>query len=275
VPGQGFVPVTDPRALGVTSGFPFGASNFGFQGNGANVPFIWGTYPLTSQPAVVYQGVPQPNNGPAVARGFGGRGTFPRRRKIVVMDRQPTAAEAGVPIPGVNTAGVRGDQDRDIASARSETRQDLETARDTTYDRMTDTERTTTTRTVHQPSMSRQQVQLARQTEDIMLDRPMSSGEMVKWVKGGCQVKVKVGDEYRTEFYPVDEVFFFRANGDMASAQTHSTMLRPGQDVLVPSPEEQQEPRQSVAGSREEYQGKIRSNVGGSRQNYRSRRPAK
>ena len=63
----------------------------------------------------------------------------------------------------------------------------------------------------------------------------------------GAQVRFRAGNQVTTQRFPMEEVYFFKAGGLMATAATDPDLVGVGSQVLIPEP-----PRQSVAGSREE-----------------------
>lgn len=154
--------------------------------------------------------------------------------------------------------------------------------------------------------MTRQQVTLVNRTQEIMADRPMTEGEVMAIGATGVQVKVRVDGEYRTQRYPVNEVFFFKESGEIATAAILPSYVHLGDRVLVAVPAEprpasvakypatpgevredgsilvtpppsvatSETVQEKVAGSRQTYSsGTVKQKVAGSRQTTR-RRPA-
>ena len=125
------------------------------------------------------------------------------------------------------------------------------------------------------------QVKLAGWLGDVMEDRPLREGKVISMGASGAQVRFTASGEVRTERFPVEEIFFFKKNGELATAATDPSMLHTGSRVLIPQPMVQRPDsvtqqgdgniRSSVAGSRQE------ARVMGSRQSTRSssRRPAR
>jgi len=132
-----------------------------------------------------------------------------------------------------------------------------------------------------------EQIRLARRAESIMADRPLVQGRVVRTGATGIEVTFDFDGAYRTEVFPIGQVFFFRDNGEMAAGDTDSSQVVIGSQVLVPLPAS--EPRSAVAGSRQENRTSntyifnggnrrsttVKSKVAGSRQSVRSRRLAK
>jgi hypothetical protein len=92
-----------------------------------------------------------------------------------------------------------------------------------------------------------QQTRLASNLENMMEDRPLREGTITSLGATGAQVRFRAGNQVTTQRFPMEEVYFFKAGGLMATAATDPDLVGVGSQVLIPEP-----PRQSVAGSREE-----------------------
>jgi hypothetical protein len=96
------------------------------------------------------------------------------------------------------------------------------------------------------PSGSSQEVAVLRLLEDLSAGRPMLSGVVVQVLNRQIEVQYQDGGETRTATFPAREVFFFRANDEMANAAIVPGQLSPGHPVLVPQPETAQNPQASA-----------------------------
>jgi hypothetical protein len=98
-----------------------------------------------------------------------------------------------------------------------------------------------------------EQVRLAARAETLMQDRPFREGTVEAIGADQVQVRYSINNQARSERIPEGEVFYFRPNGEMATAARSPMTLRVGDKVLIPTPQDDlaSEPRQAVAGSRE------------------------
>lgn len=132
---------------------------------------------------------------------------------------------------------------------------------------------------------SPEQVRLASYAEDLMEDRPFREGKVSHIGGTRLMVSYKVDGITRETSVPVAQAFFFRKNGEMQTVATAPELVQEGDRILFQEPR-QEEPRQSVAGSREEVRSEesysapststrrsttIRSRVAGQRQTIRRR----
>lgn len=262
--GNGFVGTGGVYAPGyaVTTGpnFPVGLPVVPGAGQFAATPSLRGTTVPTlgvNVPPVVRTGMPltsRTSSGRRVAMG-------PRLSSNV-------AAAAGTQFPTERVAGSR--QETSGSETRDSMNMDVKTA-----------------------SADPQQLKVVERAEDLMENRPLREGQVVRIGATGVTVKYEVNGDYRTERFPVGQVFFFQ-NDKLAALDTAPSALREGDRVMIP--ESVQEPREAVAGSREETTagavstssgtnyGMNSQRVAGSRQTtsrtagsrqVRSRRPAK
>jgi len=113
-----------------------------------------------------------------------------------------------------------------------------------------------TQREILRAPATRDQVALANKLENLMAERPMREGLVLKIATDTVEVSYKCDGESKVETFPAGEVFFFRTSGSLATAATARGGLKVGDRVLVACEEKRaSEPRQSVAGSREESSG--------------------
>jgi len=97
-----------------------------------------------------------------------------------------------------------------------------------------------------------------QQVDNLMrADRPLHEGRVVSVGATGAQVAYGLNNSMRTDSFPVDEVFFFRANGDLVTMAQNPEMVRVGSKVLIAEPRNNT-PQFSVAGSRQSYTGGAR-----------------
>jgi hypothetical protein len=108
---------------------------------------------------------------------------------------------------------------------------------------------------VHTGTRSDDQNRLASEVESLMRDRPLRSGTITGLSGDRMQVEYLVNGETRTATLPMDQVFFFRANGQMTTAAMDTRGAQRADHVLIPEPESI---RQSVAGSRQQTRGTAR-----------------
>lgn len=292
-------------AVDPTTGLPItnGFVNNGFNGfditGGLGTGFYpgyggyYGYGPAYSGPLVDVRGAWMQNNGVGF-RGTGWNGTgiptlglnvrpggvrLPPSRVRVKLTQDPN--------PTRNTPTTR------VAGSRQETRMSMRSESETGE--------------IRGGQVDEKQVKLAGWLGDVMEDRPLREGKVVSLGASGAQVRFTASGEVRTERFPVEEIFFFKKNGELATAATDPSMLRTGSQVLIPQPMVQRPDsvarqgdvnihternttivpdsiRESVAGSRQELgegsvrmKGTVKSRVAGSRQSTRStqRRPAR
>jgi hypothetical protein len=327
VPGVGFVPngTTGAGAFG-TNQFGTGVNQFGVNQFGANQLGNNGFAidPLTGLPITngfVNNGVNGFNGfdvnggfGAGFFPGYGGygpaysgplvdvRGAWGGQGSMVGM-RGTGWNGTGVPTLGMNVAagGVRLHPSR----VRVKLTQDPApvTTRVAGSRQETTTTRTSTSETgeIRGGKTDAQQVKLAGWLTDVMEDRPLREGKIVSMGATGAQVRFTADGEVQTARFPVEEIFFFKRDGALATAASEPSILRTGSQVLIPQPmirrpdsvarqgdvniySESNTIRESVAGSRQELgdggirvNGKtVKSRVAGRRQEARgSRRPAK
>lgn len=103
---------------------------------------------------------------------------------------------------------------------------------------------------VRAPSTDPQQMRVANRLENIMENRPMLSGRLIRTDAQGALVEYEVNGEIREDRFPLDQVFFFHQNGDASTLAVEPRLVAVGGNVLVPQPEAAS-PVQSVAGSRQ------------------------
>lgn len=244
VPGVGFV----PQALGTGTGF-----NTGFN-NGLNNGFVNGIDPTLNN-GFVNGFDPRLNNGfnngfgftPGFSYGYGPTWSGPLvdvrsawGQGSGVGIRGTGYAGTGIPTlgmnvraagpPGVPVGRVRVKMTTDptiqqrVAGARQEAR-------------------------AEQP-VDQEQVRLASKLGNVMEDRPLREGTITSLGATGAQVKVAMNGSTTTARFPMEEVFFFKAGGALATAATDPDLVGIGTKVLVPQPAAA--PREAVAGSRQE-----------------------
>ena len=76
----------------------------------------------------------------------------------------------------------------------------------------------------------------AGRLENLMSERPLISGTVIRVGATGVSVRVEEGRKTRNVRYNQGEVFFFRG-GDLTSSASSPDVLQPGDRVLVPQPE--------------------------------------
>jgi hypothetical protein len=112
----------------------------------------------------------------------------------------------------------------------------------------------TTTAEIRTAPATAHQVRLVRRMEDLMAEHPIREGKVVKTGATGILVRYEVNDQYRTERFLPEQVFFFHSDGTLTTVASEPELVAPGDRVLVPQ-RGTNEPRQAVAGSREELRG--------------------
>jgi len=283
VPGVGFVPMSlaPPTAIsGINPGF--NTFNPGFDiapGYGAGVPYWYG--PLYSGPLVdvrrAWMNVPV-----LMPRGTGWNGTGIPTLGLNVRAPGP----AGQRIPN-SRVRVKLTQEPNLTQRVAGSRQETAT---------TARANATEQGEVRGGEVSAEQVRLTGWLEDVMEERPLREGTITSIGATGALVKFQADGKVQTQRFPMEEVFFFKDEGQLATAATDPGMVGVGTQVLIPEPIE---PREAVAGSRQEStvirEGTIQvapengepgrvepaqpaENVAGSRQSTRrsnNRRPAR
>lgn len=96
-------------------------------------------------------------------------------------------------------------------------------------------------------TMTAMELRASRQIQDIMENRPITEGELIRLGATGAQVRITVNGTVRTERYEIENVFFFGADGRLMTAAQAPDLAVPGSRVLVPVPAVDEQ----VAGSRE------------------------
>lgn len=96
------------------------------------------------------------------------------------------------------------------------------------------TERSSTVRASKDP----EQAQISRRAEELMAKRPFRSGKVIRISDDGIEVEYQLDGKARKDTFLPKEVFFFRTNGDLATAATQPDVLKAGDRVLVPEPEQ-------------------------------------
>lgn len=85
-------------------------------------------------------------------------------------------------------------------------------------------------------------------------DRPLRGGRLMQVNGSDATVEYSMNGQTRTAYVPLNEIFYFRGNGEMASLAQNPRAIRAGGSVMVADPAQPLNPvRQSVAGSRQTY----------------------
>jgi hypothetical protein len=84
---------------------------------------------------------------------------------------------------------------------------------------------------------SPQQAAIARAFQELSARRPVRSATVARVQDGAIGVRYQEGAQVRAAVYPPQEVFFFRAGGQLANAAAMPGQLKPGDPVLVPEPQ--------------------------------------
>ncbi len=93
------------------------------------------------------------------------------------------------------------------------------------------------------------ELRASRQIQDVMENRAITEGELIRLGATGAQVRITLNGEVRTERYPIENVFFFGSDGRLTTAAQAPDLVVPGASVLVPVPAGTE--TEQVAGSRE------------------------
>jgi hypothetical protein len=121
------------------------------------------------------------------------------------------------------------------------------------------------------------QVRLASWLQDVMQDRPLREGKVISIGATAAQVRYRMDGEIKTDRFPVEEVFIFQNDGEIATAATDPNLIKVGTEVLIPQPLVRSELKQSITGGPTitpeiHSNTTIREQVAGSRQETRGSR---
>lgn len=94
------------------------------------------------------------------------------------------------------------------------------------------------------------QERTARQAEQVMSERPLREGTVVKTDAAQVRIRFSNGGASHEDSVPTKQVFFFRKDGGLVTAANAAELLQTGDRVLFPDPTVQ--PTQAVAGQRQE-----------------------